>query len=377
MSFSIYHCGRCGSLFPAKHGHDEDRVCTVCKQRPGTGEWAEGYEDESGGSGSPESPPEATDGTPEGILHRGATKRKDSNPLPWVVAFWILLMGLALWMHRNDSARDLAERNRAGIEEARMKRKAAVLDAALPECHKVLWGFLNAGTLGERTKFVIKPDETAGKMAAFRGRVPKVDPARLVRVGQELIGLEGGWAVRTHWKEGADGESFDAVFRKESGAWLLDWEHFVGFSMRPWESFLAGAGPDEGEFRLYARLATDDDGSLGKVRQLRFVLLPPDAKGPAGERSDLPEFVVGRRSEEGLLLEAAFDAKLEGGGLFGGAMKQIGPDGLVRVRVVVERSDFGGVRKFEVVRIIACHWITSDAPGFDLGKLKEKAFGVN
>ncbi len=377
MSFSIYHCGRCGSLFPSKPGHDEDRVCTVCQQKPGTGEWPAGQEDDAAGGGSPENATEGTEDAGDGVLHRGAKKGRRRNPLTWVVAVWILLMALALWVHARNSALNVAEKKRVAIEDARRKERSAVLAAALPQCHKSLLGFLNAGTPEARARFVMDPASTAAKMAGFRGEVRRVDPARLSRTGQELLWLDGEWAVRTRWQDGGDGGVFDAVFRQESGAWLLDWEHFARFSTHPWDSFIAGEGPDEGEFRVFAQLVPETDETRWKVRHLRFVLLPPESDGNPNVPDGLPVFSVNRLSEDGLLLEAAFAAKAQGGGPFGGVMRPLEPEGMVCVRALVERSDFGGVVKFEIGKIIACHWITSDAPGFDLGKLKDKAFGVN
>lgn len=204
-----------------------------------------------------------------------------------------------------------------------------------------------------------------------------MDTEQVGRIGQELLKLDGEWMVRTRWQEGEGGDRFDAVFRRESGVWVLDWDHFARFSRYPWEPFLAGDGPDEGEFRLLAREISSDEKAERRGGLLRFVLLSPGDGSPSGTRIDAPEFEVDRLSEEGLLLEAAFAAKREGGGPFGGSMKSMDPEGLVRVRVIVKRSDFGGVREFGVGTIIACHWINSDAPGFDMEKLKDDAFGVN
>ena len=34
-----YHCGHCGSLFQSDYGYDEERVCEICKCKPGVGLW--------------------------------------------------------------------------------------------------------------------------------------------------------------------------------------------------------------------------------------------------------------------------------------------------------------------------------------------------
>lgn len=376
MSFSIYHCGRCGSLFPAEIGHDEDRACGVCKQRPGTGVWPlqAGKENDGGEStGSRETAQES----PDGKAHRASAKIRRGNLLTWVVAVWVLVMGSALWLHRHNSMLAREESNRNGSEVEVARDMAALLEAALPDCHRSLLGFLKAKDEGERLRFVADPAGTAVKMGS--SETPdahvQVDLGQVVRVGQELLALEGELVVRTRWQEGADGKRFDAVFRRGSGAWLLDWDHFVRFGDHSWKAFLSGEGPEEAEFRLLAKEIPSAEETERPNRKLRFELQTPQPEGSSETPVASQQLVVDRLSEEGLLLGAAFAANREGGGPFGGTLAPMEPEGLVRVRVIVKRIDFGGVRKFEVAKLIACHWISTDEPGFDLEKLKEDAFG--
>jgi hypothetical protein len=375
MSFTIYHCGRCGSLFAAQLGHDEARVCGVCQQKPGTGEWPveHGNADVRESPGSPDAPPESA----EGKVHRASATSRRGSPLTWIAVMWVLLMGSSLWLHRHHSRRELEGANRAGSEGDVRQEKSALLAAALPECHRAFLGFLNAGNLEERLQFVADPADTARKMENHyvSNPFPQMDAGQTGRIGQELLEIDGEWVVRTRWQVGGEGDRFDAVFRREDGAWLLDWAHFVRFSDYPWEAFLAGDGPEQGEFRLLAKEIPSTEETERKDRRLRFEFLSPEPGALSDEPVATQQLVVDRLSEEGLLLQAAFAANRQGGGAFGGAMKPLEQDGLVRVRVIVKRIDFGGVRKFEVARIIACHWISSEDPGFDLGKLKDDAFG--
>jgi hypothetical protein len=50
------------------------------------------------------------------------------------------------------------------------------------------------------------------------------------------------------------------------------------------------------------------------------------------------------------------------------------PENLVRVRVRIKRGVFAGARSFELEKVMACHWIGADDPGFDLKKLKDDLF---
>ena len=110
---------------------------------------------------------------------------------------------------------------------------------------------------------------------------------------------------------------------------------------------------------------------------MRFELLAPVFGRPLESGAVSPEMVVARRSDEGLLLEAAFNAKEEGKPLFGSLMETMEPEGLVRVRVRVKRGEFGGVRSFDVSKVVACHWMSSDEAGFDLEDLRDDLFRGN
>lgn len=378
MSFSIYHCGHCGSLFPAEIGHDEERRCSFCHQLPGTGGWTTESEKEDPqrqSSSNPLGEPVPVDAK----VHRGSGKRTLRNVMLWGLAIWALLIGSTLWLHRQDSNLDLGREISARKEGHLNQERDSLLEVALPECHRSLLGFLTAGNLRGRSRFVADSRNTFGKMEGFyrENPLPQVDASRVRRTGQEVLSVGDEWMVRTRWQEGEDGDRFDAVFRRESGVWVLDWEHFSRFSANPWKSFLSGENSDKGEFRLLAKEILTDETTGGESRFLRFVLLSPEDASDSSSPIHSPKFEIKRHSEEGLLLGAAFAANREGGGPFGGAMKSMDPEGLIRVRVTARRNDIGGVRKFELGRVIAGHWIDSDEPGFDMEKLKEEAFGPN
>lgn len=301
-----------------------------------------------------------------------------------VVVVWTLLMGLAVWRYHHNSVQDMEKQNRKSgkvnmAEGTFADERIALLNQALPQCHQALAGFLTAGTPEGRNQFVADPIATAGRMATFYASnpFPNVDLKRLRRLSQEPVKIGDEWMIETRWREGEDGAAFDAVFRRESGVWMLDWNHFARYSDYPWALFLAGDGPEEAEFRLLAREVSSGDEAEQVGSRLRFVLLSPEFGNPLETGVSSPELVFARRSDEGLLPEAAFGARKDGKLLFGSSLKPMEPEGLVRVRVLVKRGEFGGQRSFEVGKVIACHWIGSDVPGFDLDKLKNDLFGGN
>jgi hypothetical protein len=381
MKQSWYHCGHCGSLFESGSGADESRLCAVCGRKPGTGIWPA---EEAHPYGRDRRQPafgrqgEALD---EGGKRAVRKKRKKSMMMR-VVVVWIVVMSLLVWK-RTNQAREEAERkalrNNAGkgnlAEGTMADERIALLSQALPDCHRALAGFLTGGTPEIRNQFVADPIGTAGKMAAFYqvNAFPHVEVKALKRIGQEPIRVGDEWMIETRW-QGEEGVEFDAVFRRDGAIWKLDWDHFSRYGGYSWPLFLAGEGPEEAEFRLLARKVTVGGSAERGGSRLRFTLLSPVFGKAAETGMQSPELVVDRRSDEGLLLEAAFDAREDGRSFFGGTMKAMEPEGLVRVRVRIKRGEFGGVRSFGLVKVIACHWIGTDQVGFDLDILRDDLF---
>ena len=79
---------------------------------------------------------------------------------------------------------------------------------------------------------------------------------------QTVVLLPEGKAVLTQWED-AEGSTFDAAFRQQDEAWVLDWDHFVHYRDHSWHQFLAGSGESVGEFRLLARKRLAISGDPG------------------------------------------------------------------------------------------------------------------
>jgi len=376
-----YHCGQCGSLFQSNFGFNDNRVCEVCEKDPSAGLWSEpdinSIDSAAKLAGNKKQLDKAgNDG------RRKVRKKRRNNVMMRVVIIWILLM-LGVVGLRQYWSRSEAEKQRQEAISSKMDlldEKLAILNKALPECHRALAGFLTSGTPEARTQFIAKSAETAGKMAMFyqRNPFPSVDVGSLHRIAGEVIRVGDQWMISTRWKETIeDGAEFDAVFQWESDTWKLDWLHFSRYSEFPWASFLAGEGPDVAEFRLLARKHLQDDGEEGKGTRVAFVMLPPEWGRSTELGIESPQFLLDRGGDEGLLLGATFRAKTDNEFLFGGSLSSMEPEGIVRVRVEVKREEIGGVRRFEIKSLPACHWIDSEVPGFDLDVLRDDFFGVN
>ena len=376
-----YHCGRCGSLFEAAFGYDEARVCGVCEKTPRTVVWPAG--EKSGKDTNPDQ--KAFSKQPEAMVEedgrRAVKKKRKGSVMMKVVIVWTFLMLLAVWL-RHHYTKTTTEKEKLELVALRMTKgtladeNIALLNKALPDCHRALGGFLSAGTPEGRNQFVVNPIETAGKMAIFYrfNPFPKVDVNNLQRTGQEVIKVGDTWMLLTRWKE-KDGVEFDAIFRRDSGTWRLDWNHFSQYSQYPWTLFLAGEGAAEAEFRLRARQKLSESDSERIGSRIIFKMFAP-VFGKADEAGmESPDFVIDRQSDEGLLIRAALAGRADGKRPFGQTMQPLESTSDIRLHVRVKRTEFGGKRAFILEKVIACHWIDSEQIGYDLEELKDDLFG--
>lgn len=371
-----FHCGKCGSLFESVPGFSEERVCGNCERPPGTGVWAPAEIDEEVGMS-----PEVSGESAEDGLKRRVRKKPPKNMMMRFIVVWIFIMAMAVWIRHHYARLDEEKLNRENahrsmVEANLANQKIALLNEVLPDCHRSLAGVLTGGTPEIRNQFVFDPISNASGMAAFYRMNPleKVDVMKLGRIAQEPLTVGNERMIRTRWKE-TDGAEFDAVFRNDTGTWKLDWEHFSRYSDYPWTLFLAGEGPDEGEFRLLARRLLEGDAEQQSGGRTSIVLMAPVFGQPSEAGEPSPEFVMDRRSDTGLLLGAAFSAQARGERLFGMEGEAMESEELVRVRVRIRREAIGDKFKFHIEELLACHWISSSDRGYDLEKLRYDLFG--
>ncbi len=375
-----YHCGRCGSLFGADFGHDESRVCAECLKQPGTGVWPAG--EKPPGDAAPAAKefskqPEML--VEDGDGRRAVRKKRKRNVMMRVIVVWTFLLLLAVWL-RHHYSKDAGNTGNGDVASKMTKGtladgSIALLNEALPDCHRALGGFLSAGTPEGRNQFVVDPIETAGKMAVFYSYnpFPKVDVKNLRRIGQEILKVGESQMVLTRWK-GKDGLEFDALFRRNAGTWRLDWNHFSHYSEYPWTLFLSG-DPDEADFRLLARRKLSESDSERIGSRLLIKMFAPVFGKPLETGMESPDFLIDRQSDEGLLIAAALSAREEKKPPFGQTMAALQQPGDIRLHVRVKRSELGGRRTFTLDKVIACHWIDTDAVGYDLVELRDDLFG--
>lgn len=340
-----FHCGRCGSLFEAPAGHGDGRKCPSCGADPSPG-MAELQ------AASP--------------IKKSGRKRKNSHLMLKLIAGWTLLLALIILGARklypsNDTPSSVSPSvSQTGAEPS--IEDTVLYQNAAPKCLQAFANFLAAGTPEARNQFVLAPVSTAARMAHFHSlnSVPEIDPATVKLINSGLLSLPGGKAFEAQW-EIAGGKILETVFRKENDEWRLDWEHYARYSDHPWTLFLAGTGPDEGEFRLLARERLAEERKEEKT--ISLALYAPRFGLPRETGFQSPEFLVVRDSNDGRLLDAAFKLMRGGGRVFDSKLANIDPDDMIRVRVNVRRTGFEDERRYEITAVKACHWFSLDDPG--------------
>jgi len=279
----------------------------------------------------------------------------------------LLSVGMYFWKGTVESpvSAGMAEKEQPGVSGEK-----SVLKDQMPEVHQSFVAYLIAATNEDRAQFVWDPIRVVPRIDRFSelNSFVRIDPQGIALASAHLLELPEGQAIEAAWT--SRGRVYDTVFMRKDGEWRLDWEHFVRFSDYPLPLFLAGEGPDEGEFRLYVRERLARERSDEPDMSLVFYTAMAGKTSEAGFQS--PEFLVQRESVAGRRLAAAFREAGEGMRPFGSRLKVEDPNVLVHVRVKIRREEAGGVRRFEVVDLPACHWYgVTDSVGVAEGKEDE------
>jgi len=330
------------------------RQCAECGRDPAIGMTAPK-------TGSPAVLPARRAAEPaDGTEKRAMKKRAKANLLPFRLAVgWVALLGLVVWLFHSFSGEDHTARPVAGPSPAARSistdEEIEFINLGAHGAHTALVGFLSAGSPEARSQFVFQPAATVWKMTRFYGQnpLPNIDPGGLLHQVSDLAELPEGRGVVSRWRT-AESRQIETLARQQNGEWLLDWEHFARHSDYPWPLFLAGGGEDEGEFRLLAheRLAAD----RGQGDPLSVVFHAPRFGEPDHVDRPSPEFILDPGSADGRLLDEAFERRRNEQAP--AAAIATDPPGMIRVRVVVRRTEDGDARRFELVEVRATDWNT-------------------
>jgi len=372
-----FHCGHCGHLFEQAAGRPTPVVCRHCGRDPVVDDGRDEEEDED--EEEEVRPPieaklttlEAASAAPSaGAVGRSSRSSRSSSrrgkrrasPLMWVVGGWLVGLVLLVLVIRGLGSRGAGDEVAEEAAEATASQRVA--KEAYVECQARLVAFLKTRAPEQRVAHVLDPVETLGKVLRFRdeGLTLAGDAVReplLFRALETPAGsmIESLWLLK-------DERRLEVAYRPdEDGVWKIDWEHLMRFSSADWALFLAGIGPDEGEFRLLVRRRGGEPKEAG-APVTHVVLVAPRVGEPEKFGAQSPAIEVDPESRIGRILNQAFERRREGMGAYGSAAVAEDPLGTVRVRVKVRRG--GDVeREFAIQDIVATHWYGFEDLGLD------------
>jgi hypothetical protein len=361
-----YHCGRCGTLFQSDLGESESRLCPKCGFDPSPG--VQGQIPEAV---TPAATSEAAqDPSSEKSSRQKVRRRKNQHLMVKIFMGWLLLLSAIFFAVRHhyhdENAERIAAKEVDRSPEAAPDPDAEFMNKHLQACGNTFVSFLAESAPEQCSEYVLTPLDTISRMVRFQGynSLPKLDPESLTPSANSVLHFNEGKGIEIRWNT-KDGRQIETAFREVQGEWKLDWEHYSRYSDYSWSLFLAGSGPDEGEFRLLARERLVEERK-DKDTTVSVVFYTPRFGQPEETGIQSAEFLIARDSESGKMLQAGFAAAAAGKHPFGCKLPNPNPDGLIRVRVKVKRIEANGERRFEVVSVPACHWYSTDEPGIEL-----------
>ncbi len=362
---SWFHCGRCGSLFQSAPGENEHRHCPTCGSDPRTSTEAPAPEPVATVGPFREAP--LQDPSTHTRKKQPVRRRKSNYLMLKLVVVWIGILAAIVFGARHFWGSENAPSTVVTAADA--KNFISVEDQALltdsdPARNATLFGFISASTPESRNQFVSSPITTAARMASFYSTNPMlgIDPATLAMHGSSLVKIPGKIAIESQLSS-TDGRLFDVAYFLENNEWKIDWDHFVRYSATPWTQFNSGSGDAEGEFRLLARERLADERKDKDTLSLVFYAPRFGYANETGLQSS--EFIIPRDSRNGRMLESAFALRKAGKRVFDAKLPYIDPEGFIRVRVKIRRTEVNKAPHFELVDVIACHWFSDDHPGVD------------
>ncbi len=363
-NISWFHCGRCGSLFQSPIGESDDRLCPDCGCNPRIG--LEPQAPEIRPTAQPVTPSIEED-TPASAERKKlpVRRRKRSYLMLYLIVGWLIALSAIIFGARHfwqTSPDDKPADPVAG--NAPSSADVTLLNEAGPAMNAALSGFLAAGVPESRNQFVNSPVTTAARMERFYAMNPmdNIDPSTISLRGSAIVHIPGKSVIESQFNS-TDGRLFDVAFIKADNDWKIDWDHFVRYSEAPWTLFLSGNGDAEGEFRVLARERLADERK--DEDSISLVLYAPRFGHADDTGLQSPEFVIPRNSRDGRLLEAAFKLQKSGQRVFGVRLPSINPEGLIRIRAKIRRSGEQQARRFEIEKILACHWYSDDQVGIE------------
>lgn len=340
---------------------DEIRRCDACGRPPAHDQWEVGASFSAAAASAPLQRPASHEMSQDAPFRR----RRRRITLPVIVLSWVVFMVLLVMVARKlwkDPA-DAGQSGGAGTAGAHASHlNNQFLKDHLPAVYDVFADHVAAVRDEHRAQTIHDPVRVTPRLMRFFELNPliRIDLEKMTLQSETVTRLPEGDVIEALWKCGD--RTYESAFIRQGTEWKLDWEHFARYSDFPLSLYLAGGGPDEAEFRLFARERLAEERK--KEPEMSVVLYSTVAGmlGDAGVQT--PAFLVPRGSEMGRRLAAGFAQGRSGVRPFDSRLAVEQPADLIRVRVKLRRKLVDGVREFEIADVMACHWYgITDAPG--------------
>ena len=322
--------------------------------------------------------PEQTTKQPSGKPTRAKQSRnssdKKSKPsqnftLIKLLALWfILLSGIALfikyWFTSMDPAVSIISDDKP-LEDAALLSKNidvanqsyAPIMATANEFFQTTAPEAYAQLCRKRPRLTQTIFNDASKAALFQpDTAPELISRNVIRIGEKPM-------IETIWVDERK-RQVEIVFGPQDDQWLVDWESFAKTSSMPWSVFHAEKEDGEGTFRMLVRQRLAKQNTSALIMSVMFY--EPGFFHGSNLGLATPAFTVERKSRDGKLILAALKARDDNQPIFGSIFPANDPPSTARVTVKIRRVVKDDVKTFELVEVLACHWLGIDEVGIDL-----------
>jgi hypothetical protein len=197
----------------------------------------------------------------------------------------------------------------------------------------------------------------ASKATLFKpDTAPELISRNVIRIGEKPM-------IETIWADERK-RQVEIVFGPQDDQWLVDWESFAKTSSMPWSVFHAEKEDGEGTFRMLVRQRLAKENTSDLIMSVMFY--EPGFFHGSNLGLPTPPFTVERKSRDGKLILAALKARENNEPIFGSMFPASDPPSTARVTVKIRRAVKDDVKTFELVEVLACHWLGIDDVGIDL-----------
>lgn len=238
-----------------------------------------------------------------------------------------------------------------------------LLAQAHPSILETANGFFSTNTPDALPQFCRERSRLASIIFNDGPKVSLFKPETSQLIVRNVIRPGGVPMIETIWSDDRD-RKMEIVFVKEEDRWVIDWESYAKSSTLPWSIFQGADGDDEGVFRLLVRQRRADEA--GNDLNMSIVFYEPGFLHGAQLGLVTPQFLVNRKTRNGRLIIAALEARKNNQPIFGSIFPQADPPNTARVCVKIRRRVVGEEKVFELVDVLACHWMGIDELGVEL-----------